>query len=149
MAVTAGGEPFEAGEIRSDADEHPDILAVGDIRLILLKRGARFALRIKDNQSAARARSPACGGTPSTRTGGSRRSLSPPIADQDHFRHDRRRAETCESPGYVVFERDGKTYRLQAATESDGSLWFVFRDGTSGRTTHGGARQLTVDPPAG
>ena len=29
------------------------------------------------------------------------------------------------------------------------ALWFVFRDGTSGRTTHGGARQLTADPPRG
>ncbi len=25
----------------------------------------------------------------------------------------------------------------------------MFRDGTSGRTTHGGARQLTADPPRG
>ena len=28
-------------------------------------------------------------------------------------------------------------------------MWFVFRDGTSGRTTAGGARQLTADPPRG
>ena len=53
------------------------------------------------------------------------------------------------SPGYVVFDRDGKTYKLQAASESDGSLWLVFRDGTSGRTTHGGARQLVVPAPRG
>ncbi len=57
--------------------------------------------------------------------------------------------EILDSPGYVTFERDGKTYRLQAAREKDGTLWFVFRDATSGRTTHGGARQLTADPPRG
>ena len=28
-------------------------------------------------------------------------------------------------------------------------MWFVFRDATSGRTTHGGARQLTTEPPQG
>ena len=44
-----------------------------------------------------------------------------------------------ESPGYVTFEREGKTYQLQAIGQKDGSLWFVFRDKTSGRTTHGGA----------
>ena len=52
-----------------------------------------------------------------------------------------------DSPGYVTFERDGKTYRLEAAGQKNGTLWFVFRDGTSGRTTHGGARQLYADPP--
>jgi uncharacterized protein (DUF1684 family) len=40
-------------------------------------------------------------------------------------------------------------YQLQAAGQKNGSLWFVFRDGTSGRTTHGGARQLYADPPRG
>ena len=57
--------------------------------------------------------------------------------------------EITESPGFVTFERGGKTYKLQAASEPDGSLWFVFRDGTSGRTTHGGARQLVTPAPAG
>jgi uncharacterized protein (DUF1684 family) len=55
--------------------------------------------------------------------------------------------DIATSRGYVVFERDGTTYKLQAAGEPDGSLWLVFRDGTSGRTTHGGARQLIVAAP--
>ena len=55
MAVTRNGKPFESGELHSDADEHPDILAVGDVKLILLKRGERMALRIKDNRSPIRA----------------------------------------------------------------------------------------------
>ena len=37
----------------------------------------------------------------------------------------------------MAFEREGKTYRLQAAKLKRGGLWFVFRDKTSGRTTHG------------
>ena len=49
----------------------------------------------------------------------------------------------------MTFERGGKTYRLEAAGQKNGTLWFVFRDGTSGRTTHGGARQLYADPPQG
>ena len=57
--------------------------------------------------------------------------------------------EVSDCPGYAVFEREGKSYRLQAAKEPDGSLWFVLRDGTSGRTTAGGARQLVVPAPRG
>ena len=49
----------------------------------------------------------------------------------------------------MTFERDGKDYTLQAAAEKDGSLWFVFRDATSGRTTAGGARQLYRRCPEG
>ena len=57
--------------------------------------------------------------------------------------------EASDSPGYVTFDRDGKTYRLDAAGQKNGTLWFVFRDRTSGRTTHGGARQLYADAPKG
>ncbi len=53
--MTCNGRPFDNGAIHSDADEHPDTLVVGDVKLILLKRGTRFALRIKDNQSPLRA----------------------------------------------------------------------------------------------
>ena len=40
-----------------------------------------------------------------------------------------------------------KPGELQAIGQNDGSLWFVFRDKTSGRTTHGGARQLCGSSP--
>ena len=53
FSATASRSPGRA--IQSDADEHPDILAVGDVKLILLKRGTRYALRMKDNQSPLRA----------------------------------------------------------------------------------------------
>ena len=54
--------------------------------------------------------------------------------------------ESFESPGYAVFEHDGKPYRLEAARKGD-KLWFVFRDATAGRTTSSNARQLLADPP--
>ena len=39
--ITRGGSAFTEGEIRSDAAGKPDVLAIGDIRMILLKRGVR------------------------------------------------------------------------------------------------------------
>ena len=51
-------------------------------------------------------------------------------------------------PGEAVFERDGRSYRLQAVTQpNDAKLFFVFSDRTSGKETYGGARYLFVDPP--
>ena len=54
VTVTRDGKVFESGELFSDADEHPSTLVVGDVKLILLKRGQRLALRLKDNRSPLR-----------------------------------------------------------------------------------------------
>lgn len=148
--ITRGGSAFTEGEIRSDAVGKPDVLATGDIRLILLKRGSRFALRVKDNQSAARARFTELRWYPIDEDWKiSARFVPAPEHTRLVFDTIVGEQEITDSPGYAVFERAGKTYKLQAARESDGSLWFVFRDGTSGRTTHGGARQLIAAAPRG
>ena len=148
--ITRGGSAFTEGEIRSDSSGKPDVLAVGDIRMILLKRGSRYALRVKDNQSASRTRFTDLRWYPIDE-GWKITARFVPAPEHTRLVFDTivGEQEITDSPGYAVFERGGKTYKLQAARESDGSLWFVFRDGTSGRTTHGGARQLLSAAPRG
>jgi uncharacterized protein len=150
VKVTRGGSAFTEGEIRSDTAGKPDVLAVGDVRLILLKRGTRHALRIKDNQSESRTTFAGLRWYPIDEDWKiSARFVPAPERTRLVFETIVGEQEITESPGYAVFERGGKTYKLQAVRESDGSFWFVFRDGTSGRTTHGGARQLVAAPPWG
>lgn len=50
--------------------------------------------------------------------------------------------------GEVVFVHAGAEHRLVAWGEDDGSLWILFRDATSGRTTYPANRQLYTQPPA-
>jgi uncharacterized protein len=50
------------------------------------------------------------------------------------------------SPGAVVFEKEGKTYRIDAI-DAGNRLWFIFADGTSGEETYGGGRFLYADKP--
>lgn len=52
------------------------------------------------------------------------------------------------NPGYVEFEKDGRTWRLQALGDPGKSLNFIFRDGTSGKTTYPNARFLRTGPVA-
>jgi uncharacterized protein len=52
-----------------------------------------------------------------------------------------------EVVGEVVFEHGGSEHRLVAWGEEDGSLWILFRDGTSGVTTYAAGRQLLAAPP--
>jgi uncharacterized protein (DUF1684 family) len=150
MKIMRGGAPFGGGEIRSDADGSPDVLEVDGIRLIVLKRGSRYALRVKDSQSEARASFGGLRWYPISEDWKiTARFVPAPSKTRLIFDTIVGEQDVTTSPGYVVFERDGKTYKLQAAGEPDGSLWLVFRDGTSGRTTHGGARQLVVPAPRG
>ena len=52
-----------------------------------------------------------------------------------------------EAPGYVEFERLGTTQRLTVFAESDGNFDVLFRDATSGVTTYGATRALTIEAP--
>jgi uncharacterized protein (DUF1684 family) len=118
------------------------------VKLILLKRGERYALRIKDNQSSLRATFAGLRWYP-PRDEWRIQAVFVPHAVPTKLKMDTIVGETeaMDSPGYVTFDRAGKTYRLDAAGQKNGTLWFVFRDRTNGRTTHGGARQLYADPP--
>jgi uncharacterized protein (DUF1684 family) len=56
--------------------------------------------------------------------------------------------ENLPSPGAVVFERDGKTYRMDALSGGeDGSLFLIFGDETNHRDTYGGGRFLDTAAP--
>jgi uncharacterized protein len=150
VAVTVDGKPFEQGEIRTDAEGKPGVLAIGRFKLIVLKRGARHAIRLKDNGSELRENFAGLRWYPVAEEwkveakfvhhlSRSKIAFDTIVGEQD----------VLDSPGYVTFEREGKTYRLDAAAQADGRLWFVFRDATSGRTTPANARQLTTDAPIG
>ncbi len=50
------------------------------------------------------------------------------------------------SPGAVVFEKEGKIFRLDAIDEGD-RFFLIFADETSGEETYGGGRFIYVDKP--
>ena len=49
--------------------------------------------------------------------------------------------------GQLVFEIEGKTYRLDAIDEGGVSLFVTFADSTSGKTTYGSGRFIELDKP--
>ena len=49
--------------------------------------------------------------------------------------------------GTVTFEVGGTEHALVALADDDGWLWILFADATSGVTTYGAGRQLSVPPP--
>jgi uncharacterized protein (DUF1684 family) len=55
--------------------------------------------------------------------------------------------ERYQSPGVVDFELLGQAIRMEPVLNSDGGLWFIFKDGTSGKETYPSARFLYADVP--
>jgi uncharacterized protein (DUF1684 family) len=53
--------------------------------------------------------------------------------------------DVMQSEGVVEFRLDGQTVRLRPMTTAPKRLWFIFRDGTSGKETYETARFLYSD----
>lgn len=66
-------------------------------------------------------------------------------AAHDLFDSQNQVKQPMESPGYVTFTHGGKEYRLEPVLEGK-QLFFVFRDGTSNKSTYGAARFLYAAP---
>jgi uncharacterized protein len=55
--------------------------------------------------------------------------------------------ERYQSPGFVDFELQGQSIRMEPVLNSDGALWFIFKDQTSGKETYPSARFLQAGAP--
>ena len=51
------------------------------------------------------------------------------------------------NPGVLEFQRDGKTFRLEALDEGEGTLFLVFADRTSGHGSYGAGRFIDAPMP--
>jgi uncharacterized protein (DUF1684 family) len=150
VKVTLDGQPITESEIKTDGQGKPGVLAFGRFKLIVLKRGDRHALRLKDNGSEIRENFAGLRWFPVDPTWKiEARFVRRPTSSKITFDTIVGGQDVLECPGSVIFEREGKTYELDAAAEPNSRLWFVFRDSTSGRTTAANARQLTTDAPIG
>lgn len=147
--VRIGGQPGWKGEILSDAAGGPTMLSIGSIRFYVIERDRRFAVRVKDGDSAARrdfhgiAYFPT---DPTWRIEARFEPYDPPrsIAIPNVLGH----VDSESSPGAIVFTRGGKTFRLDAVLEPGETDYFViFGDRTNGTDTYGAGRFLYVPPP--
>jgi uncharacterized protein (DUF1684 family) len=153
--VTLNGAPIPAGPVALNSDAQPkyDTLAVGAVKFFVVEReiaggkGVKIGIRVKDNNSAARRNFTGLQWYPVDATWNVKAEFVPyekpkmltfatEVGVQEHD----------ESPGYAVFQRGGKEYRLDPVTEGD-HLWFILRDGTSGKETYAASRFLYVPMP--
>jgi uncharacterized protein (DUF1684 family) len=146
-SVTIDGQPVTSPvALRDDNAEHPTEVTFGDLAMWVHVSGDRRAIRLRDPQSEP-ARSFA-GFTwfpidPSYRVVG--RFIKD--AEPKTIRVATLSGDYADytSEGVVVFTLNGATTRLRPMKTGPAELFFVFRDGTSGRETYDAARFLDAD----
>jgi len=148
--VTTGGRPVSKMALRPDTRGEPDVLAIGPLRLFVIERSRRLAVRVRDLEAPARR----------TFKGPRWFPVREPYRVVGRFvahATPRRLAvpnvlgviEQMESPGTVVFHLAGREHRLDPVYETPAAseLFFIFRDLTAGRDTYASGRFLYAELP--
>jgi len=147
--ITVADKPVTSLELKSDADNKPTVLHLGSLSLQIIKRGDKLGVRVKDKDNPARSNFAGIESYPADqkwRLEARFEPYSPPKAMPIVNVLGMESGE--ESPGAVVFEVDGKSYRLDAIKEKgEPKLFMIFADNTSGKDTYPAGRYLYVDPP--
>jgi hypothetical protein len=149
--ITIDGQPASGTtRLLSDADGEPTVVGFnnGDASFIVIKRGERYALRVRDALAATRQQFPGLEYFPISKDYRFQAMFIPnPPGKTIEIMNILGMVENMANPGQVVFSKDGKEYRMEAVDEGDGRLFLIFADRTSGHETYSAARFLYAKNP--
>jgi uncharacterized protein (DUF1684 family) len=149
--LTADGKPVTAMPLATDSGGGPaTVLKRGSISFYVIARGSRLGVRVKDSEAETRRDFRGIESFPYDERYRVEARFEPYVPPRDiAVPNVLGTVETQPSPGALVFELDGKTYRLDPVRETgESDLFVIFGDGTNGRETYGGGRFLYAKPPA-
>ncbi|WP_306591796.1 DUF1684 domain-containing protein [Geothrix sp. 21YS21S-4] len=148
--VTLRGEPAGEAVLRTDAEERPDILEAGSLRFHVIRRGDRFAVRVKDTASPLLAAFKGVDGFPPDPAYRVTATFEPyPSPRTVAIPTVLGTTEDMPAPGLVRFTLKGRSYTLEPVQEDgpESKFFFIFRDATAGKETYPAGRFLYADPP--
>ena len=148
--VAVNGAPPTDTPLVSDREGRPDVVTVGRVRLTVIERGGRLAVRARDPESPRRIAfagleyfpvDPALKVEATFEPYEALRPVDVPSAQGPPQR--------AFAPGLVRFTIAGGEHVLEPTVESptDGTLFFVFSDATAGTETYGAGRFLYGEKP--
>lgn len=145
--VTSAGKPVTELEMSSDASGEPTVLELGTLSFFVVERGDRVGVRVKDKASPARSSFRGLDFypiRPEWRIAARFEPYNPPkkVAIPNVLGQ----VTESDSPGAVVFDWQGKTYRFDALGSVKDGLSTIFADATNGHETYGAGRFLELGP---
>jgi len=139
-----GGKQVVRMELRAGDSTSPDTLALGDLRMWVIRRGDRFAVRLRDLNAPAFKNYLGLEYFPPSETYRVEAVFAPYSAPKNIAVEAKivKRSELI-SPGTVKFSWAGKEYEFIAFDDEErGTYFLVFGDGTNGEETYDGGRFL-------
>jgi len=147
VTVTIDGQPIRETELKLDANSSKPIVN-GDLTFIILRRGEKYGLRFKDQNSAARRHFSGLRWYPVKKDYCVTASFTPyDTAREVSIINLLGDIEKYRSPGLLRFTLQGQDYSLEPVEIAGGRFFIIFRDLTSNRTTYGAARFLYTSTP--
>jgi uncharacterized protein (DUF1684 family) len=150
VVLRIDGKEVREADLRPDSQGKPDIVELGRLRLFVIERSGRFAVRMRDLESELR----------KSFHGIDRYAIDTAWRVEARFEpYDPPRhipiasvigtVDSLVCPGALVFTRDGREQRLEPILEApdETSLFVIFSDETSGDETYPAGRFLYCDLP--
>ncbi|MGH8134007.1 MAG: DUF1684 domain-containing protein [Steroidobacteraceae bacterium] len=150
--VTHDGQPVTSLDLAADTSGNPTVLASGALRFFVIERAGHLGVRVRDLNNPHRLGFRGLSYFPVSTAWVFNAHFEPyqPVRRirivnilgmEDEF----------ESPGAVVFTKNGREWRLDTVLEDPGDqeLFIMFADTTSGHETYGAGRFLYIPLPAG
>jgi len=148
--VTSEGKPVTSLALKTDENAgEPTVLHMGSLSFYVIKRGDQFGIRVKDSENPPRRQFAGIQYFP-TDPRWRVEARFEPYNPQKKIPISNVLGQTSDepSPGAIVFEMNGNTYRLDPILEEgNDELFIIFADQTSGRETYGAGRFLYVPKP--
>lgn len=151
VALTLNGEPLKGRvELKDDSQGAPSVVGFDDGKgkLTVIQRAGNRALRVKHADALARTQFQPIEYWPPNRDWRVEATFVPhpagktlPIATIIGTTDD------TPNPGALEFQREGKTYRIEALDQGESTLSLIIADRTSGHESYGAGRYLDVPRP--
>ncbi|GAB4027547.1 DUF1684 domain-containing protein [Spirosoma koreense] len=143
--VSANGKPVTESLVVFSAADKPITLGTGSLRWVIIKRGDKYGVRLRDLESPFLKEFQTVGRYPVDENWRIKAKLEQPTTPRT-IPILNVLGQTTPTPlvGTLVFERAGKTYRLDAVGEED-KLFILFADATNAHDTYGAGRFLYAD----
>ena len=149
-AMTYLGKPVTSLDLVSDEGDQPTELIAGTLHFMVIDRAGHLGVRVRDSVSPNRLQFKGLQYFP-VRPDWLVHARFEPYVPEHKIRivNILGMTEDMTSPGAIVFDREGRTWRLDAILEDPGDqqLFVMFSDSTSGTQTYGAGRFLYVGLP--
>jgi hypothetical protein len=149
VAARVDRKPVREVRLLPDAPD-ADAVTIGGMSMAVIERGGTLGLRVWDRMSAVRLAFKGLRWFPIDQAWRIEATFVPhqPVP-RVHVINIIGQLVEMANPGTAVFAVGGRRYQLEALLESDNAdeLFFMFRDGTSAKTTYGAGRYLYTALP--